>query len=326
MARPLRIQYPGAVYHVTSRGNERREIFKADKDRKTFLEILGQSLKIYNVRLYSYVLMNNHFHLLIETPLGNLGEFMKQFNITYTSYFNRRHKRVGHLYQGRYKSILVDKEEYLSVLSRYIHLNPVRTKQMKGKSDEEKKEILMEYKWSSLPGYIHKRKKEEIIEYGKVLGEYGGDNDRGRRTYRKRIREDIAQGLEIKDKIIGQSIIGGEKFIAWIKDKFLKGEKDRECPPLRDLQRYRAKEEIMAAITKDTGKSFEDIKEEGGTVREIAMDALYRMGSIKGVEIGKIFGIDYSTVSHGRKRLREKMQKDRKLREMVTRIEQKLSI
>ncbi len=326
MARPLRIQYPGAVYHVTSRGNERRWIFKDDKDRKTFMEILSQSLKTYNVRLYSYILMSNHFHLLIETPVGNLGEFMRHFNITYTSYFNRMHKRVGHLYQGRYKSIIVDKDEYLSVLSRYIHLNPVRTKQVKGKAEGEKIEILMNYKWSSLPGYIKKSKKEKFIDYEKVLGEYGGDNDRSRQAYRKRIREDITQGLEIKDKIIGQSVLGGEEFIKWIKDKFLKGKKDRECPPLRDLQRYRAKEEIMEVITKETGKSFEEIKAEGGNIRQIAMDVLYRIGSIKGVEIGKIFGVDYSTVSQGRKRLREKMQKDKKLRALVIRIEQKLSI
>ena len=125
MARPLRIQYPNAVYHVTSRGNERKDIFKDDRDREHFLEILFQSLHTYSVILYSYVLMNNHFHLLVETPLGNLGAFMRHFNITYTSYFNRRHRRTGHLYQGRYKSIIVDKDAYLSVLFRYIHLTQI---------------------------------------------------------------------------------------------------------------------------------------------------------------------------------------------------------
>jgi len=127
MARPLRVQYPNAVYHVTCRGNEQKPIFRDDIDRKTLLKKLVQSMDIYTVKLYSYVLMNNHFHLLLETPLGNLGEFMRRFNISYTGYFNYRHKRSGHLFQGRYKSILVDKESYLSILSRYIHLNPVRT-------------------------------------------------------------------------------------------------------------------------------------------------------------------------------------------------------
>src|SRR3972149_9967591 len=241
MARPLRIQYSGAVYHVTCRGNERKEIFKDDRDRKTFLEILAKSSNIYNIKIFSYILMSNHFHLLIETPLGNLGEFMRHFNITYTGYYNRRHKRVGHLYQGRYKSILIDKQEYLSILSRYLHLNPIRTEQMKKKTEKEKINYLMRYKWSSLLGYMDEREKEEFIDYKVVLQEYGGDNERGRKRYRERIYSDVTDGLEIKDKIIGQSILGGDTFIDWIKERFLKGKQEREHPSVREIKRYRAK-------------------------------------------------------------------------------------
>lgn len=326
MARPLRIQYPGAVYHVTSRGNERKKIFRDDKDRQTFLEILSQSIRIYNIKLYSYVLMGNHFHFLLETPLGNLGEFMRHFNITYTGYFNRRHKRVGHLYQGRYKSILVNKDEYLSILSRYIHLNPVRLKNMRKEPEIEKVEYLVNYRWSSLPGYIKRGKREEFIDYEMVLGEYGGDNARGRKIYKNRIYSDIKEGIEIKDKVIGQSILGGEEFVEWIKERFLKGRQDRESPSLRELKRYRAKEVIMKAIEKVTGKSLEEIKASKGRLRQIATDLLYRIGGLKGVEIGNLMGVDYSTVSQGRKRLRGKMQKDKSLREMVSKIERNLSI
>jgi REP element-mobilizing transposase RayT len=326
MARPLRIQYPGAVYHVTSRGNERKEIFRDDKDRQTFLEILSQSIRIYNIKLYSYVLMGNHFHFLLETPLGNLGEFMRHFNITYTGYFNRRHKRVGHLYQGRYKSILVNKDEYLSILSRYIHLNPVRLKKMMKEPEIEKVEYLVNYQWSSLPGYIERGKREEFIDYEMVLGEYGGDNARGRKIYKNRIHSDIKEGIEIKDKVIGQSILGGEEFVEWIKERFLKERQDRESPSLRELKRYRAKEVIMKAIEKVTGKSLEEIKASKGRLRQIATDLLYRIGGLKGVEIGNLMGVDYSTVSQGRKRLRDKMQKDKNLREMVSKIERNLSI
>ncbi len=131
MARALRIQYEGALYHITCRGNERKAIYRDDQDRKVFLELLINGIETYNIILYCYVLMDNHFHLLLETPLGNLSEFMRWFNITYTSHYNRRQKRSGHLYQGRYKSILVEKETHLYILSRYIHLNPVRIKQMK---------------------------------------------------------------------------------------------------------------------------------------------------------------------------------------------------
>ena len=138
MARPLRIQYPDAVYHVTCRGNEKQNIYRDDADRSRFLQQLNQSVNIYTVKLHSYVLMTNHFHLLVETPLGNLSEFMRHFNIAYIGYFNRRHKRVGHLYQGRYKAILVDKDAYLSVLSQYIHLNPVRIKALEKTDPREK--------------------------------------------------------------------------------------------------------------------------------------------------------------------------------------------
>ncbi len=246
MARPLRIQYPGAVYHAICRGNDRKEIYRDDEDRKTFLEIMSKSLKIYSVNLISYVLMKNHFHLLIGTPKGNLSEFMLHFNITYTSYYNRRYKRAGHLYQGRYKSILIDADEYLSVLSRYIHLNAVRMRAMKKRTAEDKTGYLMGYRWSSLPGYINKSKREKDLnmDYEMVLGEYGGDNRRGRQAYRMRVEGDIVARLEIKGKVIGQTLLG----------------------------------------------------------------------------------VDYSTVSQGRKRLTEKMKKDRKLRKLVNTIEQQLSI
>lgn len=327
MARPLRIQYEGAVYHITCRGNERREIFRGDIDRKSFIDILKRSIETYSIKLYSYVLMENHFHLLIETPLGNLSEFMRQLNITYTGYYNRRHRRVGHLFQGRYKSILVDKGSYLSILSRYIHLNPIRTKNMGGEDIREKMRYLMKYRWSSLGGYINKMKKEGFINYPMVLGEYGGDTDKGREAYKKRIEEDIREGLGIRDKVIGQSILGGEKFIEWIKQAFLKGFKSRrELTAVKELQRYKAKEDIIKAIEEETGKSISDIIAEGRSLRQIVMELLYRLGGLKGVEIGEMMGLDYSTVSQGRKRLHEKIQKDEKLKVLLNRIENRLSI
>ncbi len=254
---------------------------------------------------------------------------MRHFNITYTGYFNRRRRRSGHLYRGRYKCIIVDKETYLSILSRYIHLNPVRIRSIKKKTEKEKMDYLIHYRWSSLPGYINKRKRESLIDYEMVLGKHGGDSPGGRRAYKKSIYGDLTEGIEIKDKIIGQSLLGGEGFIEWIKENFLKGKKDRESPAMRELQRYRAyraKDEIIETIEKETGKSFKEIKTSRGTLRQIAMDILYRVGGLKGIEIGRIFGVDYSTVSQGRKRLTEKMRKDRKLREIVNRIENELSM
>ena len=126
MARPLRIEYPGAVYHVTSRGNARKKIFLDDIDRDEFLATLGWVVERFGWGCHAYCLMDNHFHLLIETPKPNLSLGMRQLNGVYTQRFNRRHKRVGHLFQGRFKAILVERDSYLLELARYIVLNPVR--------------------------------------------------------------------------------------------------------------------------------------------------------------------------------------------------------
>ncbi len=325
MARPLRIQYPNAVYHVTCRGNERQDIFQDDEDRKRFLQILIQAINIYSIKLYSYVFMSNHFHLLLETPKANLSEFMRKFNITYTGYYNRRHNRVGHLYQGRYKSVLVDKNEYLSVLSRYIHLNPVKIKAMKKLSEPEKIKYLIRYRWSSLPGFLNQRKKEWYIDYSMVLGEYGGDTYRGRKEYKKRIHAEISQESDLKENMIGRSILGGEAFIAWIKDKYLDAAKDRERPAVGEIHRHRSKEEVFKAIQKETGKDIAAIKTEKGDLRRIVMELLYRAGGLKGPQIGLIFEVDYATVSQERKRLYEKVNKDRKVRALLSRLEGILS-
>ncbi len=327
MARPLRIQYPGAVYHVTCRGIERKSIYKDDKDRKTFLEILVTSSKIYNIKIYSYVLMSNHFHLLIETPLGNLSEFMRHINITYTRNYNVRHKRAGNLYQGRYKSILVDKESYLSILSRYIHLNPVKIKSIKGRTEKEKRQYLRKYKWSSLPGYIDQRKVQDFIDYAFVLEEYGGDDKNGRAAYRDRIYNEISIKQDIKERIVGQSILGTDKFIEWIFEKHISvATEKRERPALKEIQKYQAKDKIIKVIEKETGEKIGAIKKQRGSLRQVVMDMLYRFGGLKGTEIGELLSVDYSTVSLGRKRLREKLRKDRELRRLLIKIEDRLSI
>jgi len=325
MTRPLRIQYEGALYHVTCRGNERKAIFKDDHDRNVFLELLNDGSKTYNIILYCYVLMDNHFHLLLETPLGNLSEFMRWFNITYTSHYNRRHKRTGHLYQGRYKSILVEKESYLHILSRYIHLNPVRTKQKEKTSLLEKEKYLRNYKWSSLLGYIDDAQRGTFVDYEQVLETYGGENKEGRKEYWKSICYDLSRGIDIKEKIIGGSILGGDIFANWVRDRFLPA-KSREIPAVKQLKKYATKEEIIEALCKEVNKRFDEIKEERGTIRQIAMELLYRFGGMKGTEIGEMLGVDYSTVSQGRKRLREKLKGNKNLSKIIKRVETDLSL
>ena len=174
MARQLRIQYPGAFYHVTCRGNERQVIFRDRTDYEIFLESLADFLSVHNVSLLAYVCMANHFHLFLTTPDGNLSEFMRCFNISYTSAFNRRHNRSGHLYQGRYKSFLIDADSYLKEVSRYIHLNPVRIKKFACKPVKERIQILSEFKYSSFSGYVNMKKRVGFISYNMVLDCFAG--------------------------------------------------------------------------------------------------------------------------------------------------------
>jgi putative transposase len=125
MARPLRIEFPGALYHVTARGNARQDIFLDDEDRQRFLGVLARGVSRFHLLLHAYCLMENHFHLVVETPEANLSKAMRQLNGVYTQAFNRRHKRVGHVLQGRFKAIVVDRDSYLLELCRYVVLNPV---------------------------------------------------------------------------------------------------------------------------------------------------------------------------------------------------------
>lgn len=323
MARALRIQYPGALYHITNRGNERKVIFKDDVDRNVFLRILSQSLDTYSITLHSYVLMKNHWHMLAQTSLANLGEFMRHFNITYTSHFNRRHKRTGHLYQGRYKSFLVEADSYLSQVSRYIHLNPVQVFGMKSAEHEKRLRYLWDYKWSSLPGYVNASKRLDLVDHTTVLAEFGGDNTAGRKRYRKQITDDLTAGLAIRENIVGQSILGSESFVSWVRETYLNSTKDRERPAVGKIHQYLSMDTVLTIVEKETGDS--DAIRATGTTRQIVMTALYKYAGLTNKEIGNFLGLDYSTVSQGRKRLRKKAEEDRQLFSLLGNIDSKLS-
>ena len=194
MARPLRIEYPGAFYHVMHRGNDGKDIFKSNRDREKFLEYVGKAVERYDIKIHSYCLMTNHYHLLIETPHPNLSQAIKWINVCYAAYFNRRRRRSGHLFQGRFKAVVIDADEYLKHLSRYIHLNPIRA----GMVDRCK-----DYPWSSYPvfgGYV---KAREWLETDWLLSLF----DKSRKIAMERYREFVESVQREKVEIRGRILI-----------------------------------------------------------------------------------------------------------------------
>ena len=201
MTRPLRIEYAGAVYHVTSRGNEKKAVFKGDEDRIRFLNTLQHVNKRYNWICHAYCLMDNHYHLLIETPDGNLALGMRQLNGVYTQLFNRFHGRPGHLFQGRYKSILIQKDSHLLEVCRYVVLNPVRAKMVEGPGA---------WKWSSYRATAGRGEGHPCLTTDWVLGRFSRKRSAAEKEYRKFVGWGI--GKPVWHEVRGQVLLGGEAF------------------------------------------------------------------------------------------------------------------
>ena len=334
MARPIRIEYPGAFYHVTCRGNERKPIFRDDADRHTFLDMLNASLETFNVSLHGYVLMDNHFHFIIETHKANLGKLMQRFNTTYTVYYNRRHNRNGHLYQGRYKAILIDADEYLLELSRYVHLNPVRIRKYSRSPIDEKKTILESYRWSSYGGYIHQKKGQPFMTYDMILAMRGDrDTPTSRRQYKQFVLSGITDDLSgtYWGDIKWQMLKGTENFIDRIYATFM----DCETPPPPS----------GIPLPPRRTLTIDDIAEHVATVCNVEKDDLYRKRSTTAVarslfmelccaylnvrlsmtEIGQQLGnVSVAALSHNNRRLQKRMNEDKTIRKLYEAVRERL--
>jgi putative transposase len=329
MARPLRIQFENACYHVTCRGNARQPIFSSDTDRSAFLDLLGRSSDIYGAEILAYVLMDNHFHLLVKTPRGNLQEFMRHFNISYTGWFNRRHRRSGHLYQGRYHSFLIDADSYLEEVSRYIHLNPVKTKRMKALNAEARRKALGAYPWSSYPGYRSTGSRRPFLRTDEILARFGGDTPRGRKGYARFVERGLSASLENPLELgKGHGIVGDADFVDAIRGRyFSSGSDTREIPTARTPAVRLGPERIIEAVCAETGVARAALLRKGlrGAGRGLLMEMLYRHGGLRQREIGALLGVDYSAVSIGRKRFLGMMEADPELRALFTRVQTRIS-
>ena len=214
MARPFRYQYPGSIHHVTVRGNERRAIFRDDRDRERFVAKLGEQIAQHQVRLYADCPMPNHYHLVVCTPRGNLSAFMQQLNTSYTVWFNARHQRCGHLFAGRYKARLVEGGTYLLGLTRYVHLNPVKVQSVQSLALEQRLGLLSEFAWSSYRGYAGLCQPEPWVDHEPLaaFAEHGADGQH--EAYRDYVQAKVGEDDEpIREALaLSSRALGSEAF------------------------------------------------------------------------------------------------------------------
>lgn len=269
MSRPLRIEYPGAVYHITARGDDKRPIYLDDNDRNLFLDRLAGTAQRFEWRFYAYCLMGNHYHLLVETPKPNLARGMRQINGVYTQLFNRRHRRCGHLFQGRYKAILVDGEAYLLELARYIALNPVRAKLAEKAAD---------WPWSSYRATVGLTPAPEWLAAEEILGPLGSERVAARRAYAAFVAE--GGGDVVWDGLRNQIFLGDEEFVTRSLE-MIQGSASVEAPRGQWRRQPPSLAEIIATASD----------------RNEAIRAAWLTGAYTLAEIGTYFGLHYSRIS-----------------------------
>lgn len=302
MARPLRIEYPGAFYHITSRGNEGRKIYNSDKDKEKFLHYLLNAHQRFGILIHAYCLMDNHYHLLAETPLPNLSRSMQMINSNYTTYYNIKNKRFGHLFQGRYKAILVDKDSYAQVLSRYIHLNPVQSR-ITSTPDE--------YLWSSYHYYLHPKNRPEFLRIEFILGYFSNKKDNGQKAFKKFVEEGLSRKIANPFKeVVAGLILGSQDFVHKIKNKYLDTKKkSRDLPSLRKLKKKSISPKSIAILIE---KDY-DLKEKDSL--KITAYLLRKHSGYTLEEISRVLNsrMSAAAISQCCLRLEEKRQDDKYL-------------
>jgi putative transposase len=301
MARPIRVEFAGAVYHVTARGNERRAIYRDDQDRRRFLETLGEMAEQFGVRVLAYCLMPNHYHLVVGTPLGNLSQAVGWLQVTYTVRFNRRHRRSGHLFQGRFKAQLVEADAYARWLVEYVHLNPVRPRQKGGPIPAEQAAALARYEWSSHRDYAGLRRKPAGWLCMDWLRYWGKDTAAARREYRRAMGRWFTEPVESPwTELQSGLVLGGEELLG--KARGLIGKKKGQ-----DEARWTVVEEATAL--RDRVQAL--VKDEPD---EIKIWARVHLGREQRVMVAKEFGYkDGSGLTHLLKAVEQRATKDKRL-------------
>ncbi|QKT03385.1 transposase [Ectothiorhodospiraceae bacterium 2226] len=318
MARPLRIEYPGAWYHVMNRGAGRKRVFKTDAQREYFLQLLAATAERYRAEWHAYCLMDNHYHLLLRTPEGNLQRVMRHVNGLYTQFFNRAERRDGALFRGRYRAVLVDADAHWLELSRYIHRNPLEAGMVRDLDD---------YPWSSYRAYVGLEPRPPCLRTDDVLKAIGA-RDRQRR-YRAFVAGDTDEALRAYyEQRSGSGILGDEAFRA----RVLAGKApDPDRPAVRAAQVRPSVDEIVAAVCRRMGVDEQEVwvGRRGRAVRTparpLAMYLCQEVGGLTLAEIAERFGLSgYAGAGSSVRRIRGLLQNDAGLRKVAERVRRDL--
>ena len=306
MARPYRLQTEDCIYHITSRGDNRKKIYISNYDFEKFLEYLVIAKEKFKFYVYAYCLMSNHYHLFIETPQANLSRIMQYINTAYTSYYNKKRNKTGHLFQGRYKSLVVDGESYFLELTRYIHLNPVKAKIVS---------LPQEYKWSSFKGYM-RRKGDGVIDRD-AIEQYHKINAA---SYKEFVLAGIDNNINIFDRTYAGFILGKKEFIKE-RLKELKIQIDREDVSYKDSLRKEITAEDVVLVVANKYKIKKEIiylsKKKPILARKLSIYLVKRLSDLSNKEIGSSFNISYSAVSKAFGDMDRLIKEDKQLRKVA---------
>lgn len=321
MARPLRIEYEGAFHHVLSRGNERRNIFTDDKDRTLFVELLAEMSERFEVEIYAYILMSNHYHLLLKTNRSNLSKSMQWFGTTYTRRYNVRHRRSGHLFQGRFKNILLESDVQIMVLSFYIHRNPLRAKMVKR---------LVDYKWSSYLYYAYGKYPVECLEPDCIFSLIKEQDKH--QAYRRMVQEYSKEEKNVWEDLRHGLIFGSQKFVDKIRSKYLSEKPDIDIPQKRQILKGRDPEVILkkgADFLKCNVNDFVNagkVTGENKTKRDLLIYLLWNTGLYNNIEIGKLFSLGHSSISRQASVLKSKLSNNSQLRKELKSLNSRIKV
>ena len=339
MARKLRIEFPGAIYHVTCRmlGDRRSILFRDNNDRIRLLDRLAERVEQFNIRLYLYVLMTNHTPLVFETPEPNCSRFMHSLLTAYTTYFNLRHNRHGHLFDGRFKSKLVDGDDYLLALTRYVHLNPVCVGSVKHMPIADRQESLREYPWSTYRSYIGASEPEDFVSYGPMLSEMA-TTERSRLDTRQRgYRKFVETGLAQEDREFRQLLkasprsIGGEGFRAWVDDLYREMIEKHDRPEdvsFRHAMEPLDKQTVLDIVVKELALTPEEMRRSrrGSPLRAVAAYCLMKHAGLSQRDTAEILGVSSgAAISKQLAKYSRSFNDDRTTRRRLKRIADKVA-